>query len=92
MKHILLNTTPAKKEQNVEGSVDTKLMAVPLFKEEYEEALEAFCVSKFLQDKIMSLNKKYIIFNKLMKKHNIAILFGDDENYFETVDNWIDSL
>jgi len=87
-----------KKEQNVEGSVDTKLLAGPLFKEEYEEALEfnfnieyAFCVSKFLQDKIMSLNKKYIIFNKLMKKHNITILSGDDETYFETVDLWINN-
>ena len=85
-----------KKEQTVEGSVDTKLMAGPLFKEEYEEALEfnfdieyVFCVSKFLQDKIMSSDKKYIIFNKLMKKHNIAILFGDDETYFERVDEWI---
>jgi hypothetical protein len=84
-----------KKEQNVDGSVDTKLLAGPIFKEEYEEALEykfevayAFCVSKFLQNKIMSNEKKYIIFNKLMKKHNIPILFGDDDNYFDTLDNW----
>jgi hypothetical protein len=86
-----------KKEQNVDGSVDTKLLAGPTFKEEYEEALEhnfeveyAFCVSKFLQTKIMSNEKKYVIFNKLMKRHNIPILFGDDENYFETFDNWFD--
>jgi hypothetical protein len=84
-----------KKEQNVEGSVDTKLLAGPIFKEEYIEALEynfeveyAFCVSKFLQNKIISNEKKYIIFNKLMKNHNISILFGDDENYFETFDAW----
>lgn len=85
-----------KKEQNVDGSVDTKLLSGPIFREEYEEALEnkfevvyAFCVSKFLQNKILSTEKKYIIFNKLMKKHNITILFGDDENYFETFDKWL---
>ena len=87
-----------KKEQNVEGSVDTKLLAGPIFKEEYIEALEynfeveyAFCVSKFLQNKIISNEKKYIIFNKLMKNHNISILFGDDENYFETFDAWFNN-
>ena len=85
-----------KKEQNVEGSVDTKLLSGPIFREEYEEALEgkfeviyAYCVSEFLQKKIMSDTKKFIIFNKLMKKHNISILFGDDTNYFETFDAWL---
>lgn len=87
-----------KKEQNVEGSVDTKLLSGPIFREEYEEALEgqfevvyAYCVSKFLQKKIMSETKKFVIFNKLMKKHNISILFGDDENYFETFDAWFNN-
>jgi len=85
-----------KKEQNVEGSVDTKLLTGPMFKEEYFEALEcnfeveyAFCVSKFLQDKIQSQDKKYIIFNKIMKKHNISILFGNDNDYFEKFDEWL---
>ena len=49
-------------------------------------------MSKFLQDKIMSSEKKYIIFNKLMKNHNISILFGDDDNYFETFDMWFIAL
>jgi hypothetical protein len=87
-----------KKEQNVEGSVDTKLLSGPIFREEYEEALEgkfevvyAYCVSEFLQKKIMSDTKKFIIFNKLMKKHNISILFGDDENYFETLNIWLNN-
>ena len=85
-----------KKEQNVEGSVDTKLLAGPIFKEEYFEALEgifeveyAFCVSKFLQEKIQSQDKKYIIFNKIMKRHNISILFGNDDDYFEKFDEWL---
>ncbi len=87
-----------KKEQRVAGSVDTKLLSGPIFREEYEEALEgkfevvyAFCVSEYLQNKIMSNEKKYIIFNKLMKKHNIEILFGDDENYFNTFDVWFNN-
>jgi hypothetical protein len=87
-----------KKEQNVEGSVDTKLLSGPIFREEYEEALEgkfevvyAYCVSEFLQKKIISDTKKFVIFNKLMKKHNISILFGDDENYFETLNIWLNN-
>ena len=87
-----------KKEQRVEGSVETKLLTGPIFREEYEEALEgkfevvyAFCVSQFLQNKIMSNEKKFIIFNKLMQKHNIAVLFGDDDNYFETFDIWFNN-
>ncbi len=88
-----------KKEQNVEGSVDTKLLTGPIFREEYEEALEgkfkvvyAYCVSEFLQKKILSNTKKFIIFNKLMEKHNISILFGDDTNYFETFDAWLNLI
>ena len=87
-----------KKEQHVEGSVEDKLCNSLYFKEEYHEALEynfeveyAFCISKFLQNKIMSNKKRYIIFNKLMKKHNVSILFGDDETYFERVDEWINN-
>jgi len=85
-----------KKEQRVGGSVETKLLSGPIFREEYEEALEgqfeveyAFCISKFLQNKVVSDDKKYTIFNKLMKKHNIPVLFGDDENYFMQLNLWI---
>jgi len=86
-----------KKEQNVEGSVDTKLLSGPIFCEEYVEALEdkfkvkyAFCVSKFLQDKILTDDKKHLIFNKIMARHGIDILFGDDINYFDKLDEWLD--
>ena len=87
-----------KKNQNGSGSVDTKLLAGPIFREEYEEALEykfdvcyGFCVSKYLQDNIVSNTKKSQIFNNLMKRHNISVLFGDDDNYFETLDEWINN-
>jgi hypothetical protein len=86
-----------KKEQNVEGSVDVKLLSGPIFCEEYMEALEnkfevkyAFCVNKFLQDKILSSDKKHVIFNKIMAKHRIDILYGDDLNYFDKLDAWLD--
>ena len=85
-----------KKAQNVAGSVDTKLLAGPLFREEYELSLDnefivhyAFCVSSFLQTYIESDKTKWVIFNKLMEKHDIPILFGDSPDYFSTLDAWI---
>ena len=85
-----------KKEQNVEGSVETKLWSGPSLKREYElvlgeefEIFYGFCVSNFLKTKIISSEKKYTILNKILNESNIAVLFGDDENYFETLDEWI---
>jgi len=84
-----------KKEQNVEGSVETKLWSGPSLKREYELVLGAdfevfygFCVSEFLKNKLVSNEKKYIILNTIFNENNIAVLFGDDENYFETFDTW----
>jgi hypothetical protein len=81
-----------KKTQNVEGSVEEKLFAGSFIRELYSEMLEnkfeieySFCVNKFLQNKLTSDNKKYILMNQLMKKHNISILFGNDDNYYETL-------
>ena len=86
-----------KKEQSGEGSVETKLWAGPTLKREYELVLgENFrveyglCVSKFLQGKFTSTDKKYVTLNTILKKeHNIPILFGDAEDYFETLDKWL---
>lgn len=84
-----------KKEQKVEGSIETKLWSGPSLKREYElvlgnnfEVHYAFCVSEFLKRKMTSHEKKYVILNKIFKETNIVVLFGDDENYFETVDEW----
>jgi hypothetical protein len=84
-----------KKEQNVEGSVETKLWSGPSLKREYElvlgeefEVFYGFCVSEFLKNKLVSTEKKYTILNTIFNENNIAVLFGDDENYFETFDNW----
>jgi len=85
-----------KKEQNVEGSVETKLWSGPSLKREYEIVLGSeftvfygFCVSDFLKNKLVSNEKKYIILNTIFNEVNIVVLFGDDENYFETFDNWL---
>ena len=87
-----------KKEQNVKGSVETKLWSGPSLKREYELVLGdefdvhyGFCVSKFLKKKLTSNKKKYIILNTIFNENNIAVLFGDDSNYFETFDSWFNN-
>jgi len=88
-----------KKEQNVEGSVETKLWSGPSLKREYELVLGAefevfygFCISEFLKQKLISNEKKYVTLNTIFNENNIAVLFGDDENYFETFDRWFDLI
>jgi hypothetical protein len=87
-----------KKEQNVNGSVETKLWSGPSLKREYELVLGAeftvfygFCVSEFLKNKLISNEQKYTILNTILNENNIAVLFGDDENYFETLDTWVNN-
>ena len=84
-----------KKEQKINGSVETKLWSGPSLKREYEIVLGnkykvqyGFCVSDFFKQKIIT-EKKYMILNTILHENKIDILFGDDENYFETLDNWI---
>lgn len=88
-----------KKEQNVEGSVETKLWSAQSLKREYELVLDnnfevhyAFCVNNFLKNKLTSNEKKYIILNKIFNENNINVLFGDDDNYFELLDLWINNF
>jgi len=85
-----------KKEQNVEGSVETKLWSGPALKREYELMLEdlfevhyCFCVNNFLKKKITSTNQKYILLNIILKENEIPILYGEDDDYFDNLDNWI---
>lgn len=85
-----------KKEQNVEGSVETKLWSGPALKREYElilgnlfEINYSFCVNNFLKNKIISSEQKYILLNTILSENNISILFGDDINYFENIYKWI---
>ena len=87
-----------KKEQKVEGSVETKLWSGPSLKREYEivlgEAFEvhyAFCVNAFLKHKLLSNNNKYIILNRILNENNIVVMFGDDDDYFEKANQWLNN-
>jgi len=87
-----------KKNQNTGGSVDTKLLAGPGFIEEYQIILGdaftvhyAFCISAFLKKDYVSDTVKYKTLRTINERHNINVLYGDDANYYETLDTWISS-
>jgi hypothetical protein len=96
-----------KKNQNVEGSVEDKLKTGAFNRREYEMMLNihdnfkfniiyAFCVSKFLQNKLEVTQKvhniKYINMMKIMKEDNIEVLYGDGDNYQDKLCDWINKL
>ena len=86
-----------KKEQYVDGSVETKLWSGPSLKREYELSINrtdfkiyyAFSLSAYLKDKLNSNLKKYIILNKILDESNINVFYGDDTDYFKHIDDWI---
>ena len=85
-----------KKAQKGDAAVETKLWSGPSLKREYElvlgvnfEVIYGFCISEFLQNKIVSNKQKYTILNTIFNENNIAVLFGDDKNYFESLDKWV---
>jgi len=87
-----------KKEQHVAGSVETKLWSGPSLKRECELSFGpefvvhyGFCVNDYLKKKLTSNKKKYTILNAILNESNIEVLFGDDENYFETLDAWVNN-
>jgi hypothetical protein len=87
-----------KKEQNVEGSVETKLWSGPSLKREYQlvlgdsfEVHYGFCVSDFLKKKFTSTDKKYIILKTILDEQDIPVLYGDDEDYFTSFDAWFNN-
>lgn len=85
-----------KKNQNTSGSVDTKLLAGKGFIDEYEFLLGesftvkyAFCISAFLKKDYIADCLKSKALRYINQKYGIAVLFGDDSNYYETLDVWI---
>ena len=87
-----------KKNQNTAGSVDTKLLAGPGFIEEYQILLGnaftvkyAFCISAFLKKDYISGTAKYKALRAINERHGIKVLYGDDADYYETLDTWINS-
>ena len=87
-----------KKEQNVNGSVETKLWASPSLKREYElvlgnefEVHYCLCINLYLQNLLVSNSKKYLILNEILSENKIDVLFGDDTTYFKTLDDWFNN-
>ena len=85
-----------KKTQHVNGSVETKLWSGSSLKREYEivlgpdfEVYYGFCVSNFLQKKLISDKLKYTTLKTILNENNIEVLFGDDDDYFEKHDAWL---
>lgn len=85
-----------KKEQNREGSVETKMWSCPSLKREYELifgvefSIEySLCINEFLENKIKSNETKYNILKIIFQENKINILFGDNENYLETLRNYL---
>ena len=86
-----------KKNQNTDGSVDTKLLAGIGFIKEYEYHIKnenftvryAFCISDFLKKDYIS--EKSEALRHINQTYGIAVLFGDDPDYYETLDVWVNS-
>ena len=84
-----------KKNQNVEGSVETKLYASPSLKREYQLMFKdtkyiieyILCVNTFLFDKINSNHPKYINLNIILSENDIPIFNGNDDNYFVKINS-----
>jgi hypothetical protein len=90
-----------KKEQNVDGSVETKLWACPSLKREYEIVLNtnntndnfivyyALCVNDFLYKSLTSDKQKYQILRKILQETDVTFFQGDVDNYFERLYQWL---
>lgn len=87
-----------KKNQNVDGSVETKLWSGPSLKREYEIVLNdftvhyVFVVNSYYKTKFTSDNTKFIILNTILNENDIVVFFGDDENYFDFFFIWFNNF
>lgn len=88
-----------KKEQSVEGSVETKLMSGAAFRREYEIALGdraivhyAYCVNQFLKNKLESNERKYNTLKQILEEDKVPMFYGEDADYFEKLDEWIHAV
>ena len=83
-----------KKSQYRDGSVETKLWASPSLKREYELIINTnieycLCLNKFISDRVLSDELKYKTLDTILDENNIRVLFGDEQDYFETLDDFI---
>ena len=84
-----------KKNQNVDGSVQDKLWAGPVYKDEYMDFLGnnfevdyAFCLSNWFKNKFET-ESKYKTLIRIWNKNGINYFYGEDPDYFEKLDLWI---
>ena len=82
-----------KKNQNVEGSVDTKLLASHGLRCIYEymcgerfDIEYGLCLSDWFKQH--KNDDKYIYYNMFFEQHNIKVFYAD-ESYFDNLDKWI---
>ena len=52
----------------------------------------AFCLSKYLGNKINSNTKKYKILKQILQESNINIFFGEDNDYYDKIYTWINNF
>jgi hypothetical protein len=88
-----------KKNQNVAGSVEDKLKTGLFNKREYEKMFKdnslnfiisySFCVSNYLKKQLNSNTNKYNNMKEIMAEDNTNIFYGDDDNYFDKLIEWI---
>lgn len=88
-----------KKEQRVEGSVETKLWAGPGLKREYEIMFGdkfiidyAFTFNSFLMNKLESNDIKYKVLNQILQENKINIFNGNTKDYYDKLNFWINMI
>lgn len=94
-----------KKNQNCTGTVDEKLKTGAHVRREYQRLLGdimgvnnvtvrfAFCVSNWLKkNRIEASNPRSVALKADLAEDGILVLFGNDEDYFVTLDAWVASL
>jgi hypothetical protein len=88
-----------QKNQNGEGSVETKLWAAPALKREYEISLKeqfrvyyTFIFNIFYENKIKSDVIKYKILLKIFLENNINYFYGEEEDYFNKFNEWLNKI
>lgn len=86
-----------KKNQNGGGSVEDKLclghhfkfMEFPSYVGPEFQVEYAFCISSFLKECYISNKTKWPAIRHANEKYDIPVFFGDDEDYFTKLDEWI---
>lgn len=91
------------KNQNVDGSVELKLWSAPSLQKEYQIYLNnkfnnitikyTLTVNQFLQKKFEDKkNIKYNILQQILDENYIKVFYGDEEDYYNKLNEFIQNL